>query len=54
MIRKKVPGAGTMFDFADKDQAKEIIRSRIKDSMADEAKKCFDFATGLFQDMLND
>jgi len=54
MIRKKVPGAGTMFDFADKDQAKEIIRSRINDSMADEAKKCFDFATGLFQDMLND
>ena len=54
MIKKKVPGSGTMFDFADKDTAKEIIRSRINDSMADEAKICFDFATSLFKEMINE
>jgi heme oxygenase len=54
MIRKKVPGMGKMFDFADINAAKEVIRSKINDSMADEAKKCFDFATALFKEMIND
>ena len=54
MIRKKVPGAGKMFDFEDRDKAKEIIRSKINDDMADEAKKCFEFATALFKEMIND
>ena len=54
MIRKKVPGMGKMFDFEDRDKAKEVIRSKINDSMADEAKKCFEFATALFKEMIND
>jgi len=54
MIRKKVPGLGKMFDFEDRDKAKEVIRSKINDSMADEAKKCFEFATALFKEMIND
>jgi heme oxygenase len=54
MIRKKVPGLGKMFDFQDRDQAKEIIRSKINDTMADEAKRCFEFATALFKEMIND
>jgi hypothetical protein len=43
-----------MFDFEDRDKAKEVIRSKINDSMADEAKKCFEFATALFKEMIND
>lgn len=54
MIRKKVPGLGKMFDFQDIDKTKEIIRSKINDDMADEAKKCFEFATALFKEMIND
>jgi heme oxygenase len=54
MIRKKVPGLGKMFDFENRDKAKEVIRSKINDSMADEAKKCFEFATALFKEMIND
>jgi len=54
MIRKKVPGLGKMLDFADGDKAKEVIRSKINDTMADEAKRCFEFATALFKEMIND
>lgn len=49
MIRKRVPGKGKMFDFKqDIDELKERIRAKLNDSMADEAKICFDFATKLF------
>lgn len=52
MIAKKVPGAGRMYKFEeDTDALKEKIRARLSDSMADEAKICFDFATKLFQQM---
>lgn len=54
MIRKKVPGAGKMFDFQDPDTLKTAIRERLDDSMADEAKICFDFATKLFKEMLDE
>ena len=49
MIRTRVPGAGTMFDFKqDISELKELIRAKLDDSMADEAKVCFDFATKMF------
>jgi len=52
MIAKKVPGAGNMYTFdRDKDELKLLIRERIDDSMADEAKVCFGFATKMFQQM---
>jgi len=54
MIRKKVPGSGHMFDFENIDYAKAVIRSRINDDMQEEAKKCFEFATKLFREMLNE
>ena len=49
MIAKRVPGAGRMYKF-DKshDELKELVRARLNDSMADEAKLCFDFATKMF------
>lgn len=52
MISKKVPGSGTMYQF-DKDvnELKVLVRNKLDDSMADEAKVCFDFATKMFKQM---
>lgn len=52
MIAKRVPGSGTFYQFADPELAKIAIRSKIDDSMAEEAKICFDFATQLFIEMM--
>jgi len=54
MIRKKIPGKGTMFDFEDANGLKTAIREKLNDNMADEAKICFDFATKLFQEMMHE
>jgi len=52
MIRKKVPGSASMYDFGNQvKEIKEHIRERCDDSMADEANLCFDFATKLFEQM---
>ena len=53
MIAKRVPGNGRFYKFKqDNDELKAHIRSKLNDDMADEAKKCFDFATKLFQQMM--
>ena len=53
MIARKIPGSGTMYQFDDDvDVLKDKIRTRLDDSMADEAKICFDFATQLFKEMM--
>ena len=52
MLAKKVPGSGKMYKFDEPvDVLKEKIRARLDDSMAEEAKIAFDFATKLFQQM---
>ena len=52
MIAKRVPGEGRYYQFeGDVDQIKDRIRTKLNDSMAEEAKLCFDFATKLFQQM---
>jgi heme oxygenase len=49
MIAKRVPGQGKFYQFdKPKDELKEFIRAKLDDSMADEAKACFDFATKMF------
>jgi len=53
MIRKRVPGEGRLYQFEDPDTLKTAIRSKLDDSMADEAKICFDFATRTFQEMMD-
>jgi len=52
ILAKKIPGSGKMYQF-DKstDELKSIIRSKIDNSMADEAKVCFNFATKLFLEL---
>jgi heme oxygenase len=53
MIRKKIPGSGTLYNFENGPALKELIRERLDDSMADEAKICFDFATKTFQELMD-
>jgi len=53
MIARKVPGSGKFYQFdCDIKETKEKIRAKTNDSMADEAKICFDYATELFKDMM--
>ena len=53
MISKRVPGRGRFYKFKqDHDFLKQHIRGQLDDSMAEEAKVCFDFATKLFKQMM--
>lgn len=52
MIAKRVPGSGKYYQFAEPDALKAAIRERINDSMAEEAKVCFEFATEFFKEMM--
>jgi len=52
MISKKVPGTGRMYQFENPEELKTAIRSKLDDSMADEAKICFEFAARLFKEMM--
>ena len=52
MIKSKIPGKGLFYKFdADKELLKDIVRSKIDNTMAEEAKVAFSFATKLFQDL---
>jgi len=52
MIAKRVPGTGKFYQFnGDTEEIKNRIRLKLDDSMADEAKVCFDFATKMFQQL---
>ena len=52
MIAKRVPGSSKFYQFdEDVEVIKDKIRIRLDDSMADEAKICFGFATELFKQM---
>ena len=53
MIRRKIPGSGKLYDFEDGAKLKELIRERLDDSMADEARVCFEFATKTFQEIMD-
>lgn len=53
MIKKRVPGSGRYYEFdGDPEQIKAVLRQKLDDSLADEAKVCFDFAARFFQDMM--
>lgn len=51
MIAKRVPGSGTMYKFENGEELKNKIRSKLNDSMGDEANVAFDFAISLMKDM---
>jgi heme oxygenase (biliverdin-producing, ferredoxin) len=53
MIAKRIPGSGKFYQFdGDTESIKNKIRQKLNDSMADEAKICFDYATKFFQEMM--
>jgi heme oxygenase len=53
MIARKAPGAGRMYQFeGDIQETKEMIRALTNDDMADEARRCFEFSTQLFKDLM--
>jgi len=52
MIAKKVPGSGKFYKFEKPEELKDAIRAKIDDSMADEAKICFEYATEFFKEMM--
>ena len=52
MIAKRVPGSGKYYQFGDEpEKIKEAIRAKLDDSLADEAKVCFEYATKFFEQM---
>jgi len=51
IIKQKQPGSGTMYEFDNVEDLKVEVRSRLDDSMADEAKQCFEFAIQLFKEL---
>jgi len=53
MIAKRVPGSGTMYKFENGEELKNKIRSKLNDTMGDEANVAFDFAISLMKDMNN-
>jgi heme oxygenase len=53
MIAKRVPGSHKYYQFeGDPTAIKDAIRVKLNDSMADEAKVCFEFATRFFEEMM--
>ncbi len=54
MIAKRVPGSGKYYQFGDEpEKIKEAIRAKLDDSLADEARVCFDFAAKFFDQMMD-
>lgn len=51
MIKKVTPGSGTMYEFEDRSNLIQEVRSRLDDDMADEAKRVFGFAINLFDEL---
>jgi heme oxygenase len=54
MMKKLVPGSGSMYEFEDKNMLINNIRSKLSLDMADEANVVFDFAIKLFEDLANE
>lgn len=51
MIKRLVPTSGHMYEFANRKELIDKIRSKLTDSMGDEANVCFEFVIDLFEDI---
>lgn len=54
MIKKLVPGTPTMYEFENRKELIETLRSRLDVSMASEANHCFTYAIELFTELANE
>ena len=52
IIKKNVPGSGTMYEFEDRRLLIQEVRELLHDGMADEAKICFEYAERLFHELI--
>lgn len=52
MIKRHVPGSGTMYEFENRKGLIEGVRELLHDGMADEAKICFEYAERLFHELI--
>ena len=54
MISKRVPGSGKYYQFdGNPEEIKNILRSKLDESLAEEAIICFGFAADTFKDMMS-
>jgi heme oxygenase len=51
MIKKVVPGSGTMYDFENRSELIQTLRTKLNDDMAEEANLVFGYAIELFYDL---
>jgi len=54
MIKRVVPGTSTMYEFENRKELIDALRSKLDDSMATEANHCFDYAIELFSELANE
>lgn len=54
MIKKAVPGSGTMYEFEDRQGLIDKIRPLLSDDLAKEANICFDYVLALFEEIANE
>ena len=54
IIKKHVPGSGSMYEFEDRKLLITGVRALLHDEMVDEARKCFEFAERLFYELMDD
>jgi heme oxygenase len=52
IIKKNVPGSGSMYEFDDRPGLIKGVRELLHDGMADEAKNCFEYAERLFHELM--
>jgi len=54
MIKKCVPGSGSMYEFENRKELIETLRNKLDTSMASEANHCFDYAIQLFTELADE
>jgi len=54
MIKKVIPGSGTMYNFQNRSDLAAELRTRLTDDMAVEANVCFDLILELFTELANE
>ena len=53
IIKKHVPGSGTMYEFENRKALIDGVRELLHDGMANEAKICFEYAERLFHELID-
>jgi heme oxygenase len=54
LIKKCVPGSGTMYDFENRQELIKSLRSQLTDDLADEANLVFGYVLQLFTELANE